>query len=365
VSELGVVPKGWQTKCLKDVAEVHYGKSPASVKDDENGSYPIVGTGGQTGKARTFLCDKPAVVVGRKGTIDKPQLLKEPFWPIDTTFYCIPKNDSETVWLYELLKASHLETLNESTGLPSLSRENLYALQLLVPPVEEQRKIADILSAWDEAIEQQTRLLELKRERKRGLMQQLLTGKVRFKEFEGLEWSKGQVVDFFELQRGYDLPVNQRGYGNVPIIASNGLTGFHNEARVKGPGVITGRSGTIGKVIFETSDFWPLNTSLYVKNFRGNDPKFVFYFLTNLQLERFSNGTGVPTLNRNDVHPVETRFPSLDEQQKIATVLSAADAELQTLETQLLALRTQKRGLMQQLLTGKTRVKATQEGAAD
>ena len=93
------------------------------------------------------------------------------------------------------------------------------------------------------------------------------------------EWQVGRLDSFFTLKRGYDLPKQSRISGNVPIIASSGFTDFHNEAKVNESGVVTGRYGTIGSVFFSDIPFWPLNTSLYVNDFKGNDKKFIYYFL--------------------------------------------------------------------------------------
>ncbi|MBE4266049.1 hypothetical protein HJ071_14620 [Vibrio parahaemolyticus] len=134
-------------------------------------------------------------------------------------------------------------------------------------------------------------------------------------------WEVGEVIDFLELQRGHDLPVQKRMGGSVPIIGSNGIVGYHSQAVVEESGVITGRSGTLGKVYFSEGSFWPLNTSLYIRDFKGNNKKYCFYFLEHFNLKRFGTGTGVPTLNRNIVHKQKTAFPSLIEQEKIAEIL--------------------------------------------
>ncbi|WP_019602768.1 restriction endonuclease subunit S [Teredinibacter turnerae] len=139
-------------------------------------------------------------------------------------------------------------------------------------------------------------------------------------------WPLVPLKDVATLKRGYDLPVSQREDGDIPIYAANGPNGTHNEAKVTGPGVITGRSGTIGKVHFSESDYWPLNTSLYVTNFHGNEPRWVFYLLKAFRLERFSEGAGVPTLNRNLVHDELIPLPPLTEQKRIAAILDKADA---------------------------------------
>jgi type I restriction enzyme, S subunit len=98
------------------------------------------------------------------------------------------------------------------------------------------------------------------------------------------KWKKCSLGDVINLKRGYDLPSRERLIGQYPIVSSSGISGFHKEAMVKAPGVVTGRYGTIGEVFYITQDFWPLNTSLYVQNFKGNDPRFISYFLKTLDL---------------------------------------------------------------------------------
>ena len=125
---------------------------------------------------------------------------------------------------------------------------------------------------------------------------------------------------------------------------------------VRGPGVVTGRSGTIGKVHFVAKDYWPHNTALWVISFLGNDPKFVYYLYTHLNLARFLSGSGVPTLNRNDVHDHHALLPPLPEQRAIAGVLSDLDELIGSLEALIAKKRDIKQAAMQELLTGRTRL---------
>ncbi len=138
-------------------------------------------------------------------------------------------------------------------------------------------------------------------------------------------WPLKPLKEIATLKRGYDLPVQKRVSGEIPIYAANGENGSHNESMVKGPGVITGRSGTIGKVHYVEGDFWPLNTTLYVEDFHGNDPRWVMYMLRFFKLERFVRGAGVPTLNRNLVHDELVPHPPLYEQKCIAAILDKVD----------------------------------------
>lgn len=164
-------------------------------------------------------------------------------------------------------------------------------------------------------------------------------------------WTLATLGDVARLQRGFDLPATVRTDGEVPVIASNGVVGSHSEARVRGPGVVTGRSGTIGKVFFIAQDFWPLNTTLYVEDFHGNEPQFIAFFLRHIELGRFVAATGVPSLNRNFVHPLEVILPPLPEQKKIAAILSSVDEVIAKTEAVIAQLQIVKKAMMEQLLT--------------
>ncbi len=135
---------------------------------------------------------------------------------------------------------------------------------------------------------------------------------------------KKEFKNFIGLKRGYDLPSSMRHEGNVPIFSANGITGYHNRACCNAPGVITGRSGTIGSVMFSKTPFWALNTTLYVNDFKGNFPPFVYYFLKNFGLSRFSTGAVVPTLNRNDVATTIVDIPPIEIQLRIASTTRTA-----------------------------------------
>ena len=134
-----------------------------------------------------------------------------------------------------------------------------------------------------------------------------------------------EFKDFVTLQRGFDLPEHTRINGDVPVVASTSISGFHNIAKVSAPGVVTGRSGALGEVQYIDKDFWPLNTTLWVKDFKNNEPKYVYYLLKTLDLKRFNSGAGVPTLNRNDLDTLKIQVHKKNEQKIIAKVLSNYD----------------------------------------
>ena len=171
------------------------------------------------------------------------------------------------------------------------------------------------------------------------------------------DWEVKSIVEIAPLQRGFDLPTSQLKAGPYPVVYSNGIMNFHKYAMARGPGVITGRSGTLGRVHYVETDYWPHNTSLWVTRFNNNDPLFIYYLYTSIGFERFSSGSGVPTLNRNDAHAFCAAIPSsVDEQEAIAEALGDADAFIESLEQLISKKRQIKQGAMQELLTGKRRL---------
>ena len=139
------------------------------------------------------------------------------------------------------------------------------------------------------------------------------------------DWKECLLGEAVTLKRGYDLTMADRQDGPYPVITSSGFAGFHSEAKVKGPGVVTGRYGTLGEVHYVETDFWPHNTALYVRDFKGNHPKFISYFLGGLHFNTQNAAAAVPGVNRNFLHMIPVRVPSLKVQRQIAGILSAYD----------------------------------------
>ena len=143
-------------------------------------------------------------------------------------------------------------------------------------------------------------------------------------------WRNGELGNFITLKRGFDLPQQKREDGQVPIFSSSGITGTHSTAMVNAPGVITGRYGTIGEVFYAAEDFWPLNTTLFVEDFHGNDAKFIYYFLKTLEWSKFTSASAVPGINRNTVHKETVSLPDIETQRRIASTLSMLDEKIKT-----------------------------------
>jgi type I restriction enzyme S subunit len=199
---------------------------------------------------------------------------------------------------------------------PNANAKVLSAFRLPIPKRSTQTRIVEILSAYDDLIENNRRRIPLLEQAARLLYKEWFVH-LRFPGHEHIQiidgvpegWEKKPLGELLTLQRGFDLPVSKRKEGLFPIYASTGINGYHAEAKVKGPGVVTGRSGSLGAVMYVSSDFWPLNTTLWVKEFKLVGPHYANHLLTNMQLEQYNGGAAVPTLNRNDVHRVEVLSP--------------------------------------------------------
>lgn len=153
---------------------------------------------------------------------------------------------------------------------------------------------------------------------------------LRFPEFSG-EWEKCKLGDIAPLQRGFDLPAHQLEVGTNPVVYSNGIMNYHSSYKCKAPGLVTGRSGTIGKFTFISNGYyWPHNTSLWVTDFNGNIPEFIYYLYQTIKIEQYATGSGVPTLNRNDVHRHKVCVPHTIEQSKIAELFMHLDERIAT-----------------------------------
>jgi len=256
-----------------------------------------------------------------------------------------------------------LESQAVKTTVPILNKTNFGDLELPLPPLPEQRRIAAVLSLVQRVIEQQERLIALTTELKKALTHKLFTEGTRAepqKETEiGLVPGRWVVVDFEKfvvLQRGKDLTKANFRPGSVPVAGSNGVIGFHDKAIVHGPGITVGRSGSVGKVTFYSDDFWPHNTCLYVKDFNGNDARFAGYYLDRLDLSRFKTGASVPTLDRNSFRKMQIAVPDHSEQKDIADSLDSIDSARTAMGKKRDTFINLFRTLLHQLMTAEIRV---------
>ncbi len=266
----------------------------------------------------------------------------------------------------------------------NLSGSLIRRFALNAPPLAEQKAIAAVLGALDDKIELNRRMNATLEAMARALFQSWFVdfdpvrAKLDNRQPIGLDkatadlfpaafqesvigpipqrWEVGRLDDVLTLQRGFDLPTPDRTHGKYPVMAASGPNGCHDKFMVRGPGVTTGRSGVLGRVFFIHGDFWPLNTSLWVKEFKRVSPVYTFHLLRGLDFEMFNAGSAVPTLNRNHVHNLPVVMPP-------KPIIEALDAQVMPLmkqqkanEDQSRTLATLRDTLLPMLLSGELRV---------
>lgn len=371
---MGETLNGWKTLKLGDILDVKHGKNQKEV-EVLGGKYPILGTGGEIGRTNVYLYNKPSVLIGRKGTIDKPRYIDNPFWTVDTLFYTNIKAGYDPKWLYYRFCKIPWKKYNEATGVPSLSASTIKSIKIEIPTFDEQKKIASILSTWDKAIELKEKLIEQKKVQKKGLMQKLLTGEVRLPGFED-DWKeirlgnylikhneKSEYSDQYPVltssRRGIFL---QKDYYLGNEVASNDNTGYN----VVPYGFFTYRhmsDDLIFKFNINTivekgivSTLYPVFTTknlnchfLLLKLNEGNEFK-------RFALKQKQGGSRT-YMYFSKLEELIITVPSLEEQSSIAELVGNMEKQITLLETELYNLKEQKKGLMQLLLTGKARVK--------
>ena len=383
------LPDGWKVVQLGDVAEVVGGSTPSrSTKEfwggnvswvvpseltDLQGRYLTMTNDSITdeGKKTSGLRLIPAgsVLLTSRATIGITAINAIPVTTNQGFQNLVVKNGTDPLWLYYSISSLRNELERRAAGSTFLevSRDSVRSLPLLVPPPSEQCAIASVLDSIDEAIERTEAVITATEQLRDSLLHDLLTRGVpgwhsEWKEASGIgtipaSWDVVRLGDVATLQRGIDLPEDNRVYGQVPVYGANGIHGFHDTAPIAGPGVITGRSGSMGLVHYCESPFWPLNTTLFVNEFHGNNERYVYYLLSSLRLERFSASTGVPSLNRNFVHPVPVAVPPLQEQQTIVDILNSADDTTNGFREEREGLQSLKVSASDALLTGRVRMK--------
>ena len=227
--------------------------------------------------------------------------------------------------------------------------ETLCATCIPVPPITEQTRIVSQFATLEKRISLCKARISL--------LERTASALYRKTFVEGIDrnnlpagWRMGTLGEVFELQRGYDLASQNREEGQYPICSSNGITGYHSKYKVEPPCVFTGRSGTIGQVFYINERCWPLNTALWVKDFKGTPPLYVYYKLRELELDKRVMGfAAVPTLNRNDVHQIATAIPPHQVFLEFNRFINIVHQQKDNLERQLSCLERTKKLLLTQI----------------
>ena len=255
-----------------------------------------------------------------------------------------------------LLKQYQQVSQGNSKDTQVLKFDDFASIGISMPASEnEQRQIGAFFDRLDSLITLHQRKYDKLCVLKKSMLDKMfpkgdsLYPEIRFAGFTD-PWEQRKLGEVAPLQRGFDLPVSQMISGPYPVVMSNGVGGWHSKYAVKGPGVVTGRSGTIGGLQYIEGDFWPHNTSLWVTSFNGNEPKFIYWLYSSLNLERFGSGSGVPTLNRNDVHDQLIGVScNIAEQRRIGAFFDRLDSLITLHQRKLELLRNIKKSMLDKM----------------
>lgn len=366
----------WQLTTLKDVVNINYGKAPPELSLD--GNVPVIGTGGIERYSYDFLFNGETIVLGRKGTINKPIYSYGKIWVIDTAYYLSDFKCGNVKWLYYVLSGVNYDILNEATGVPSLSRDRLYDISILEPPNIEKRKIAKILSTVDTAIDQTETLIAKYEKIKTGLMQDLLTkgidenGKIRSEETHEfkdsplgripVEWEIDTIENISEITTGNKDTQDKNDYGEFPFIVRSQTLERINSYSFDGEGILTSGDGVgVGKIYHYLNCKFDYHQRVYlIYDFKSYVfGKFLFYFFRENffdEVSQYSAKTTVDSVRYDMIAKMLIPLPKENEQKSIISVLDKVESQIDEFVIELSKLKKIKSGLMQDLLIGKVRV---------
>jgi len=398
------------SESLRNLSTIEYGASPKEIRSQDYTPISIYGTGGLVGFSNKVLFYGPLVVVARKGTLDNPLYVAENCWVIDTAYAVLPKQDVDAKWLYYNLLNYDLKSLNESTGVPSISRDYLYRVKFIKFTLPEQRRIAHILSTVDEVIEKTEVTIAKYKAIKAGMMHDLFTrgidvatGKLRptYEEAPGLYWKSelGWVprewevnsINHFNIQivdgdrgtnyphenelfeHGYCLFLNASNVTKDGFAFSNNMYITENKEKLLGSGklerndVIITTRGTVGNIAIYSDDIkyehMRINSGMLILRNReqGMISDFLFQsfrnYLFDIDFKRVVSGSAQPQLPMKDLKGFRLIKPNEVEQTKIVNICKRHDNLIKTEIEALEKLKYLKHGLMSDLLTGKVPVK--------
>lgn len=269
------------------------------------------------------------------------------------------KDTFDTNFLYYLLCSE--QTLKQykakaaGSGVLNLNKELVASVLLGYPTKPEQKAIASALSDVDALLSSLDALLAKKRDIKTAAMQELVTGRRRLPGFKS-SWETKKIGEILEVCHGKGQSEVESPTGTIPILASGGQIGTASKALYNEPSVLIGRKGTIDKPQYIDIPFWTIDTLFYTRIYPHNLPLFIFYVFCLIDWKQYNEASGVPSLNASTIEDIEIPLPRYAEQASIAAVLSDMDAEIAALEARRAKVQSLKQGMMQELLTGRTRL---------
>lgn len=266
-------------------------------------------------------------------------------------------------WFLLAGKTGELDQYFTGATIKHMPGQKLKEVVIDKPPLEIQHRIADILSAYDDLIENNQKQIKLLEEAAQRLYKEWFVD-LRFPGHENTKivdgvpegWSRTNINGILTFHRGYDLTKNEMKAGRYPVIGSTSIIGYHNEFKIKGPSIVTGRSGSLGKYQLVWDDFWPHNTSLYISNYKGHNIFFVYSLLQTVDFASLNNGGAIPTLNRNVLSNIEVIEPEKKLQDVFAKIAEPQYQKIKNLEKQNDRLKTARDLLLPKFMSGEVEV---------
>lgn len=293
--------EAWGVRPLSEVLELQRGHDlPAGVR--VSGSVPVIGSFGVTGFHNVPRYSGPGVAIGRSGaSIGKATYVGSSFWPLNTCLFVRDFRGNDPRWVYLLLKTTDFSGFNSGSAQPSLNRNFLKSIPIHVPPIDEQRAIAEVLGTLDDKIAANDRVLAILDD-----LNDLIVS-------EGAQGPSSRSVQLRELLRlnyGKALPAKLRIDGDVVVLGSGGPTGTHAVALVDHPGIVVGRKGTVGAVYWAEGPHYPIDTTYFVEPISNISSEVLFYLLRSAPLAELNSDSAVPGLNREEAYVQRVRVPN-------------------------------------------------------
>ena len=346
----------WEERKFADFIDVKSGKD---YKHLNSGSIPVYGTGGYMLSVDRALSDIDAIGIGRKGTIDKPYLLKAPFWTVDTLFYAVPKQNIDLQFSLSIFKKINWKKFDESTGVPSLSKTVINSVGASVPSYEEQQKIGSFFKQLDETIALHQRKLDLLKEQKKGYLQKMFPkngAKVPELRFAGF-------ADDWELRKSKELCTISTGKGNTQDKVDDGAYPFYvrsatieksDEYLYDQEAILTVGDGVgTGKVYHYVNGKYNLHQRVYrMYDFKDVSAKYFYYYFSNNFYKRVMSmtaKTSVDSVRMEMIADMNIVFPSVKEQENIVELFSNLDNTIALHQRKLDLLKEQKKGFLQKM----------------
>lgn len=357
------LPQSWEISRLENIATIKKGKQRNKNTLSAVGDFPVINGGVlPSGYLNEWNTQANTITISEGGeSCGYVNFIKTKFWNGGHSYSLLDiKENINPRFLYYFLKSreSFIMRLRVGSALPNIQKKDISNLKVFLPPLEEQEKIAEILNLWDAQIAEVQDLIYHKQRLKTGLMQKLFTQSLRLKGFAE-SWNKVRLGDITEIKRGQTITEATRIDGDIPVIAGGKQPAyFCDRYNRTGENITISSSGTAGFVNYFATPIFASDcfTIQGLENLAIT--KYLYYYLKSIQNKIYSlqSGSVQTHVYPSDMEGMRLHLPPLKEQEKIAEILSVADEEIELLVQKHQALETQKRALMQRLLTGKVRV---------